>query len=318
MADVNFPGVLSHLHTKLKANQNPSATWGSPAIADNQDSTESICLAILCLRNESSNERDRALEALQALQNADGSWPTFSGDERDGCWVTALVTMTLMAVAPEAIGLLWSIQWLLGTKGREANWFWRWKFRAVDKSVSFNPAKYGWSWVPGTTSWVIPTAFSLITLQQVRNRGIARAAAIDERIDMGVAMLLDRMCPGGGWNAGNGLAFGVAYTPYIDATAIALLALANYEKQRGVQASLDWLWSRLPGCPSPYSVAWGILALAAYRNLDSKFDQMSRRAAKELIALLEKSGNINDLCTIAISVLALEAVERDNVFEVRS
>jgi hypothetical protein len=31
--------------------------------------------------------------------------------------------------------------------------------------------------------------------------------------------------PGRGWNAGNSAAFGVAYTPYIDATSIALLAV---------------------------------------------------------------------------------------------
>ena len=32
--------------------------------------------------------------------------------------------------------------------------------------VQFNPDKYGWPWFPGTVSWVIPTAFSLIALKQ--------------------------------------------------------------------------------------------------------------------------------------------------------
>jgi hypothetical protein len=87
-------------------------------------------------------------------------------------------------------------RWLLDAKGREANWFWRWKFRTVDNNVKFDPAKYGWSWVPGTTSWVIPTAFTLVTLQQVRDAGLGEEPGLNERIDLGIRMLLDRMCPG--------------------------------------------------------------------------------------------------------------------------
>ncbi len=63
------------------------------------------------------------------------------------------------------------IQWLLNARGREANWLWRWKLRTFDNKVQFDPAKFGWSWVSGTTSWVIPTAFALIALQQARQRG---------------------------------------------------------------------------------------------------------------------------------------------------
>jgi hypothetical protein len=63
------------------------------------------------------------------------------------------------------------VQWLLNARGREANWLWRWKLRTFDNKVQFDPAKFGWSWVSGTTSWVIPTAFALIALQQARQRG---------------------------------------------------------------------------------------------------------------------------------------------------
>ena len=98
-----------------------------------------------------------------------------------------------------------AIRWLLDAEGREANWLWRWRFRAIDHSVQFDPTKYGWSWVGGTTSWAIPTAFSVIALRQVRNRGINLKAEVIERIELGVSMLFDRMCPGGGWNAGTAL-----------------------------------------------------------------------------------------------------------------
>ena len=166
---------------------------------------------------------------------------------------------------------------------------------------------------------MIPTAFSVIALRAIKDRDLGTPTpTLKERTKLGISMLLDRMCPGGGWNAGNGVAFGVPYSPYIDATAIALLALAKYEKQPGVHASLGWLASRLLGCRSPYSLAWGILGLTAYRNISGEVDEILGRATKELIALLEKPGNTDDLCTIAVSVLALEAVDGDHVFEVRS
>jgi hypothetical protein len=166
-----------------------------------------------------------------------------------------------MIVGRESAGLASAIRWLIDAKGREANWFWRWKFQTVDNRVGFDPAKYGWSWVPGTTSWAIPTAFSLIALRQSKTRGLNRTADLDLRNKMGMSMLLDRMCPGGGWNAGNGVAFGVPCAAYIDATAVTLLALGGHPKEPGGQASLAWLVNRLPGCPSPYSLAWAVLVL---------------------------------------------------------
>jgi hypothetical protein len=146
-----------------------------------------------------------------------------------------------------------AVEWLIQSKGREANWFWRWKFRNVDSEVKFDPAKYGWSWVPGTTSWVVPTAMTIIALQKVRPTGIVAAYALNERIEMGIAMLLDRICPGGGWNSGNGVAFGVPLDLYIDATAIALLALQQ-RQHRAVIISLSRLIVGLTECPSPYGV----------------------------------------------------------------
>lgn len=169
-----------------------------------------------------------------------------------------------------------------------------------------------------TTSWVIPTAFSVIALRQISNRRLKRTAEVVERIEMGISMLLDRTCPGGGWNAGNGMAFGASYAPYIDATAIALLALGGYQKESAVWASLAWLVNRLPGCPSPYSLAWGMLALAEYQDISSEINEALGRTMKQLTALLERAADTDDICTLAICALALEAVEGERVFEVRT
>ena len=210
------------------------------------------------------------------------------------------------------------IQWLIDARGREANWLWRWKLRTFDNKVQFDPAKFGWSWVSGTTSWVIPTAFALIALQQARQRGYNRTAQLTERVDLGASMLLDRMCPGGGWNSGNGVAFGVPLAPHIDATSIALLALTGHEKDQGVQSSLHWLVNRLAGCPSPYSLAWGVLAISAYRRICPEARESLRDRAEELMRLTENAASIEDNCTLAVSALALEAINGDNVFEVRT
>jgi hypothetical protein len=188
----------------------------------------------------------------------------------------------------------------------------------MDNKVQFDPAKFGWSWVSGTTSWVIPTAFALIALQQARLRGYNNTARLIDRVDLGTSMLLDRMCPSGGWNSGNGVAFGVALTPHIDATSIALLALTRHEEERGVQRSLHWLMNRLAGCPSPYSLAWGVLASAAYRRSSPEASERLRSRAEELMRLTENAMSIEDNCTLAVSALALEAIAGDNVFEVRT
>jgi hypothetical protein len=222
-----------------------------------------------------------------------------------------------MPVQHAAKPLASGIQWLIDARGREACWLWRWKLRTFDSKVQFDPARFGWSWVSGATSWVIPTAFALIALQQARQRGYDNADQLTERVDIGTNMLLDRMCPGGGWNSGNGVAFGVALAPHIDATSIALLALAGHEKELGVQRSLHWLLNHLAGCPSPYSLAWGVLAIAAYRRISPEASESLRERAEELLRLTEDAASIDD-STLAVSALAFEAVNGDSVFEVRT
>jgi hypothetical protein len=307
--------VIASLLETLGANQRPRGTWGHRGT---QDSVESTCLAILALRRHPSTKLARAIQALLGLQNADGSWPAFTGDEPEGCWTTALVVLTLVETGHATKHMASGVQWLLNARGREANWLWRWKLCTFDNKAQFDPAKFGWSWVSGTTSWVIPTAFTLIALAQARQRGYNRTAQLDERVDLGTSMLLDRMCPGGGWNSGNSVAFGVPLTPHLDATSIALLALIGHEKEQGVQRSLHWLVNRLAGCPSPYSLAWGVLAIAAYRRICPEARESLRDRAEELMRLTEDAASVEDNCTLAVSALALAAVNGDSVFEVRT
>ena len=64
-------------------------------------------------------------------------------------------------------------------------------------------------------------------------------------------------------------------------------------------------------------MAWGILALAGYREIGAAVGDTLSHARNMLIALIESSG-AEDANTLAICALALEAAEGENVFEVRA
>ena len=110
-------------------------------------------------------------------------------------------------------------------------------------------------------------------------------------------MLLDRCCPGGGWNAGNGIVYGCPMVPHPDDTAIALLALASNAREPIVTASLDWLASVAPNLSAPWSLAWSILALATHQR---PIDLLVRR-----LAGWPGLKEVEDNSTLAVSCLAL-------------
>jgi len=103
------------------------------------------------------------------------------GDEAEGGCANALALLTLLAVG-EGDSLAPTIKWLLKADWREASLVWRWKIQKIDNRVKFDPVKYGWSWVPGTTRWVIPAAFSVIALRPVQDGDLSRRS-LSERAD---------------------------------------------------------------------------------------------------------------------------------------
>ena len=86
--------VVASLHAKLRALQCNQGGWGFQA---DQQAMEPTCLSILALRNNGSPDVESALRTVESLQNSDGSWPAFMGDEPEGCWTTALAVLSLMA-----------------------------------------------------------------------------------------------------------------------------------------------------------------------------------------------------------------------------
>ena len=197
--------------------------------------------------------------------------------------------------------------WLIAERGREAHWFWRWKFKTADRNVRFDPDKYGWPWISGSASWVIPTAFSVIAIKQftVCNR----SEASEKRIHLGVEMLLDRACVDGGWNSGNSVVYGVPLRPHVEATAIALLALQDEQRTEMIQKSLSWLRQNAASVDSVSSLAWCILSLFVY--------QEPIGGLKNRLATIVGDGrDIRNNATLATAILALKCGEMIHPFVV--
>lgn len=301
---LNKPSVALE---ELLRRQTAEGAWGYRV--DSQPSIEATCLALLAVGRENLHACRRGVEFLLRAQNPDGSWPAFAGADREGCWATTLALIVLHTLSGHVSPQARAARWLTDFKGREGHWLWRWKFRLFDTKVRFDPDEFGWPWIANTVSWVIPTAFALIALKKACPKSIP--GAVSMRIKRGMAMLRDRICPGGGWNAGNSVVFGVPLDPYIDATAMALLALADDGNQREVAISLRWLAAAAPSCSSPYSLAWAILALTAYQSATADL-------VGHLQAAIQSSSDRLDTSTLASAYLALHPETRAKVFSTRT
>jgi len=271
-----------------------------------QMSLEATCLASFSMLAEQPYSGAHVVRPLLHAQFSGGSWPSFIGDGEPS-WTTALAICVLNSANDSSGARERGLSWLLKTNGREANWFWRWKFKLADRAVRFDPDRYGWPWTSGSASWVIPTAFSVIAIKQFT--ACNRSDLSERRIRLGVDMLLDRVCLGGGWNSGNSVVYGVPLRAHVESTAIALLALQDEERTSVIQASLVWLKQRSSTIESAESLAWCILSLFAYQE---SVEELKAR----LTTLVGDGSNIRDNATLATAILALKCGEMIHPFEV--
>jgi hypothetical protein len=282
-------------------------TGGWPFEHGRRPAIETTCYALMALAEGQARARRKAIDLLLKTQNRDGSWPAFEGDDPEGCWTTALALIAFRCSSLSGEPVDKALCWLLQNKGREGHWFWKWKFRTVDRAVQFNPDKYGWSWFPGTVSWVIPTALSVVALKQ--SLRCCRMEQITARIQLGTEMLRDRSCPQGGWNAGNGVVFGAALTPHIDATSIALLALTD-DSDGTTAHGLEWLRQASVGCSSAYSLAWSVLAFSTHQ------DPHIHHCTERLAAVLSSKASLSNVETLSLAAIAMNAADGNgNPFE---
>ena len=299
-----MPEQCSALLRILATRQQPAGGWSY--FESRQQSLEATCLAALVLASATEDGTSSVMRLLLKWQLPNGSWPAFQGDS-EGSWTTALALSTLIAFNEPSDSGARALSWLLEERGKEGHWFWRWKFKTGDRNVRFDPDKYGWPWSPGAGSWVLPTAFSVIAIKQftVCNR----SEASENRIHLGVDMLLDRACVDGGWNSGNSVVYGVPLRPHVEATAIALLALQDERRNEVIQRSLAWLNKEAPRVDSISSLAWCILSLFVYQE---SVEELKNRLA----TIMGDGRNIRNNATLAIALLALKCGQMIHPFEV--
>jgi len=138
-------GLFTDLQSEIEKRSLLNGGW--PSGNGRSAGIETTCYALMALADHQGPARQKAMDLLLRLQYPDGSWPAFEGDDPQGCWATSLALIALRFLQSPPASTETALQWLLNNKGREGHWFWKWKFRLVDRAVQFNPDKYGWPYV---------------------------------------------------------------------------------------------------------------------------------------------------------------------------
>lgn len=291
-----FPNLLCHT-------QNADGGWGyRPELPSSTEPTAWSVLALQEYEAASGRTLASATDWLQRTQMTGGAWPTGSGKE-PGCWVTSLACLALLSLkGPSQDAVIRGTEWLCETWPAEGNWFWRLRQRWQQKTASVvhqDHSLRGWGWTPNTASWVEPTAYGLILLQNIPEK--FRPPQALKRIRLGEKMLLDRACPGGGWNAGNPLVYGVPGVPRISPTVWALLALRNHRDRTATLEGREWLHQRYQSLRSPASLALACLCLKVYGRAAGAIET-------QLGELYSKNQFLQSIPAIAWAALALNGL----------
>lgn len=244
----------------LQKSQNSDGGWGYHA--NGVSRVEPTCWAMLALKNGAPDSLASARTFLLKNQAKEGFW-TATPEMPTGNWVTSLACFVLCD-APEAKQAVEKgLEWLCADYPLDSAWLVRLvrRLRGASKVTEMSDTYRGWGWTPRTSSWVEPTAFGLMALERCWSAQISGA---NQRRELAINLLYDRMCPGGGWNCGNPMVYGVAGQPLVLPTSWALLALRSLPEHEKKTQSLAWLRSQVAEIQSPASLAAATICLAAY------------------------------------------------------
>jgi len=150
----------------------------------------------------------------------------------------------------------------------------------------------GWPWAPETFGWVEPTAWALLALDAVGQGDHPRARE-------GRALLLDRAIPDSGWNYGNRTVYAANLLPFLDTTALALLALAGHVPNDHLAPFLHTVEGADHAQATPYALAWTLLVLTRFGRSS---DAVRLELHKRLSALAPE---VTNLAHLALGLVAL-------------
>lgn len=246
----------------LLRGRNADGGWGYyPGKASRLEPT---CWALLALKGSVPAE---------SLHGVLEQWPVRGGlleergggDPNHGFHALALLVLAALGLEHSATNAM-LVRGLQGVKGS--------RFDAPNTSNRQDNTLQGWSWIPGTFSWVEPTAWALLALKKLRRVPGVEVQA--ERLGEAETLLLDRSCAAGGWNYGNSNMFGRELHAYAPTTAIALLALQDRDRA-GIQGGLDFLVDRATWEGSSYAMSLARIALSVLGSKDRPTEESLNR-----------------------------------------
>jgi hypothetical protein len=259
-----IPGPHAEFVSRLKGMQNADGGWGFHSGGQSRvEPTSWAARALGGFGYELHNENFRkAIEFLQSKQYSDGSWPACE-QMKNGSWVTSLTCDALGSYSQSGKNVAAGLKWLCDDFPRDSSPWRRFLQRLRPPSqVAMNDSYRGWGWTPRTSSWVEPTAFALMALHAAAPENLPANAS--QRRDLAIALLYDRMCPGGGWNCGNPRVYGVDGVALVLPTCWALLALREAPEKPGRSLSLTWLQKEFVKIKTAGSLAVARITLEDY------------------------------------------------------
>lgn len=249
-------GYLDARREFLVKNQNRDGGWGY--FPGKQSWLEPTAYAALALHGDPAAKK--ALDLVSSWQNADGSFRPAGGVSTPS-WTTAL-GVTLASIARETSAAGRGVDYLLQIHGTEAD---DWLVKLISKvspkaPQDRDPSLLAWPWRAGASSWIEPTAHSIVALRVAAAYNVMRSS-LQQRVDLGQRMILSLRCKDGGWNYGSRSALAVDLPSYPETTAIALLGLVG----RGdVRNAVDY-GRKLAATPqAPLASAWLRVSLALH------------------------------------------------------
>lgn len=260
----------------LRSAQNADGGWGY--FPGKQSWLEPTCYSLLALYEgeAASKPWSRGWDLISSWQQPDGGFRPAAA-VTNSCWATALVVSIHCVRGTDDASFRRAIGWMLGIKGTEGQWLER-----TVNAIRLMPVEYdrrwkGWPWIPESSSWIEPTAHSLLALKKAASK--VSHSSVNERIAEAERMLMDRRSSDGGWNYGNRRVLKTDLPSYPETTGIALLGLQG-SRSLDLTSAREAAQKHLETTRSPLARAWLSISL---RNLGADLPEQDSPATEDVM-----------------------------------
>jgi len=289
--------------------QNSDGGWGY--FPDKRSALEPTAYALMALRRKLGIDAilSKSRQFVAGSQSPEGGWPIRGKEVDTASWVTPVVGLAVLAANGESTESRAAAEFVMSTFGTMPR---SWSNRVAEwlgKSVSnVTTSLSGWSWNPGTATWVEPTCYALFFLKKTSNP--LSSQRLNRIVAEAESMIYDRMCRKGGWNYGNAQVLGEELRPYPLTTALALIALQDKHPRLENQKSLDYLKQAVQSEKSVLGLSFTALCLDAYAQDWQDVWEKIEESYQETLFL-------QDVKTAALRLMVLDARNADNFFRLK-